>query len=100
LVRQVAQPWHKRVAQHAAFAQRLKSSRELFFHRDLDAPVLRASFRIIIAVRILVRRDRLFLADDRREGLVADWDLDEGALDLAPATVELAVVVLVVAAVH
>jgi hypothetical protein len=31
---------------------------------------------------------------------VADWDLDEGALDLAPAMVELAVVVLAVAAVH
>ena len=47
----------------AAFAQRLKSSRELFFHRDLDAPVLRAAFGIIAAVRIYVRCDRLFLAE-------------------------------------
>ena len=42
---------------------RLKSSRELFFHRDLDAPVLRAAFGIIAAVRIYVRCDRLFFAE-------------------------------------
>src|SRR5438132_8883 len=47
----------------AAFAQRLKSSRELFFHRDLDAPVLRAAFGIIAAVRIHVRHERLFFAE-------------------------------------
>jgi hypothetical protein len=32
--------------------------------------------------------------------LVADWDLDEEALDLVPELVELAVVVLAVAAVR
>jgi hypothetical protein len=32
------------------------------------------------------------------QGLVADWDLDEGALDLAPELVEWAVVVLAGAA--